>query len=72
MGGRRLTRLVGSPMGRAWAEGRRRVAELPPEGVGEVAVIRVAEVERQGREVRRTGCQPVQGQAEPQAVEIPS
>jgi hypothetical protein len=37
-----------------------------------MAVVHVAQVERQSREVRLAGRQPVQGQAEPQAVEIPS
>jgi hypothetical protein len=54
------------------AERRGWAAELAPEGVGEVAMVGVAEVEGQRREVRFAGRQPVHGQPQPQAVEIPS
>jgi hypothetical protein len=37
-----------------------------------VARVRVAEVERQGREVGLAGEQPVQSEAKPQAVAIPA
>jgi hypothetical protein len=48
------------------------MAELATKGVREVAVVGIAELERQAREIRLPVAQPLQGQAEPQAVEVPT